>query len=129
MPKPRLPAAKAAVSGAVLNDAGRFKDRKAPKGTRPLGEPYKAMSEAERDAWHEFAAELPWLNSSHRALLQVACRLRARLSTDPDMGVNAIQAYSAVLSKLAATPVDETKVSTPDGEDSDPTDKFFGRPN
>ena len=125
MPRPRLPAAKAEVGGAALKDAGRFKDRKAPRGTRKLGEPYKAMSDAEQEAWHEFASELPWLNSSHRALLHLACRLRARLTTDPDMGVNAMQAYSSVLSKLAATPVDETKVSAPDGEDEDPTDRFF----
>ena len=125
MPKPRLPAAKAEVSGAILKDAGRFKDRKAPKGTRPLGKPYKAMSEAEQNAWHEFAAELPWLNSSHRALLQLACRLRARLNDDPDMGVNAMQAYSAILSKLAATPVDETRISPATEKDNDPTDKFF----
>lgn len=125
MPRPRLPAAKAEVGGAALKDAGRFKDRKAPKGTRKLGEPYKMMSDAEQNAWHEFAVELPWLNSSHRALLQLACRLRARLNTDPDMGVNAMQAYSAVLSKLAATPVDETKVSGRDDEDQDPTDAYF----
>lgn len=125
MPRPRLPAAKAEVGGAALKDAGRFKDRKAPRGTRKLGDPYKSMPEDEQAAWHEFAAELPWLNSSHRALLQLACRLRARLNNDPDMGVNAMQAYSAVLSKLAATPVDETKVSAPDGEDEDPTDRFF----
>ena len=125
MPKPRLPASKAAVSGAAIINAGRFKDRKAPKGTRPLGEPYVSMSEPEQNAWHEFASELPWLNSSHRALVQVACRLRARLNTDADMGVNALQAYSAVLSKLAATPVDESKVSMPDGDESDPTDKYF----
>lgn len=125
MARPRLPAAKAEVIGANLKDAGRFKDRKQPKGTRALGEPYKAMSEAEQSAWHEFAAELPWLNSSHRALLQLACRLRARLNTDPDMGVNAMQAYSAILSKLAATPVDETKVNMGDGEDEDPAAHFF----
>jgi hypothetical protein len=129
MARPRLPAAKAEVSGAALKDAGRFKDRAPPKGTRSLGEPYKAMSEAEQSAWHEFASELPWLNSSHRALLHLACRLRARLNNDPDMGVNAMQAYSAILSKLAATPVDETKVSMPDGDENDPTDKFFARPH
>lgn len=129
MAKPRLPAAKAEVSGAALMNAGRFKGRKAPKGTRKLGEPYKTMTDAEQSAWHEFSAELPWLNSSHRALLHLACRLRARLNTDPDMGVSAMQAYSAILSKLAATPIDETKVSAPDGEDQDPADKFFGRPN
>lgn len=125
MARPRLPAAKAGVIGATLKDAGRFKDRKAPKRTRALGQPYKTMSEAEVAAWNEFAAELPWLNSSHRALLQLACRLRARLNTDPDMGVNAMQAYSAILSKLAATPVDETKVSHGDDGDEDPADRFF----
>lgn len=125
MARPRLPAAKAEATGAALIHAGRFKDRKAPKGTRPLGNPYKAMSDAEQLAWLEFADELPWLNASHRALLHLACRLRARLNTDPDMGVNAMQAYSAILSKLAATPVDETKVSMADGEDEDPADRYF----
>lgn len=129
MGRPRLPQSKAEVSGAVLKDAGRFKDRKAPKGTRPLGEPYKNMTEPQREAWAEFQAELPWLNSSHRAILQIASVLRARLNTDPDMGVNAITTYSAVLSKLAATPVDETKVSVPDGEEEDPADQYFARPN
>ena len=125
MANPRLPAIKAEVTGAAAKNAGRYTDRKAPKGTRPLGQPYKAMPEAEQAAWFEFAEELPWLNSSHRALLQLACRLRARLNTDPDMGVNAMQAYSAVLSKLAATPVDETKVSHGGEEETDPADAFF----
>lgn len=125
MPKPRLPQAKAEASGAILKNAGRFEGRKAPKGTRPVGEPYKAMTEPQRDAWAEFKSELPWLNSSHRALLQLACVLRARLNTDPDMGINALSAYSSILSKLAATPVDETKVNVPDDEDADPADKYF----
>lgn len=125
MANPRLPAKVADVTGAAMRSPYRFKGRKAPKGTRDLGQPYKMMSEAEQSAWHEFAAELPWLNSSHRALLQLACRLRARLNSDPDMGVNAMQAYSAILSKLAATPVDETKVNAGDGEDEDPADQYF----
>jgi len=120
-----LPAAKAEVSGATVINAGRFKNRKAPKRTRSLGEPYARMTDAQKEAWEEFRAELPWLNSSHRALLQVACVLRARLNDDPNMGVNAITTYSAVLSKLAATPVDETKVSVPDGEEEDPADRYF----
>ena len=129
MARPRLPAAKAEVSGAAMINAGRFKDRKAPSGTRSVGEPYARMTPTQREAWEEFKAELPWLNSSHRALLQLACVLRARLNDDPDMGVNALQAYSAVLSKLAATPVDETKVSAPGDDDADPDDRFFARPN
>jgi hypothetical protein len=36
---------------------------------------------------------------------------------------------SAILSKLGATPVDETRVTAPSEDDEDPSDKFFGRPN
>lgn len=125
MPRPRLPQAKAEVSGAILQNAGRFADRSAPKRTRPLGEPYARMTDEQKEAWEEFRSELPWLNSSHRALLQLASVLRARLNSDPDMGVNALQAYSAILSKLAATPVDETKVSAPDDDEDSPEDKYF----
>jgi hypothetical protein len=127
MARPRLPAAKAEVSGAALVNAGRFKDRKAPNRTRPLGEPYAKMSDPERVAWEEFRAELPWLNGSHRALLRIACILQVRMDA-PDVGVNQIQTFSAILSKLAATPVDETKVGAPDDEDDDPEDRFFNRP-
>lgn len=128
MARPRLPAAKAEVSGAALVHAGRFKDRKAPKGTRPVGEPYARMTAEQQAAWHEMVDEMPWLNSSHRRLLRVASIISARLD-DPDIGINQLQTLSAVLSKLGATPVDETKVNVPDGEDIDPADKFFGRPN
>ena len=129
MANPRLPAGKAEATGAAIKNPGRHKDRKAPKGTRALGNPYKSMSDGEQKAWLEFADELPWLNSSHRALLHLACRLRARLNEDPDMGVNAMQAYSAILSKLAATPVDETKVHYGEEGETDPADEYFGRPN
>ncbi|MDO1560408.1 hypothetical protein Q0812_13315 [Brevundimonas sp. 2R-24] len=86
------------------------------------------MTPEQCDAWEEFRGELPWLNSSHRPLLRVACILRVRMD-DADVGVNQIQTYSAILSKLGATPVDETKVSHPDEDDSDPADRFFARPN
>lgn len=128
MARPRLPAAKAEVSGAALINAGRFADRKGPKRARPIGEPYVRMSEVEKEQWAEFVADLPWLNSSHRVLLRIACRLAADLDGE-DFGVSKAQALSSILSKLGATPVDETKVSVPDGDEGDPTDKFFGRPN
>lgn len=128
MARHRLPAAKAEVSGAALKHAGRFKDRKVPKGTRPLGEPYVAMTPAQQQAWHEIASEIPWLNSSHRRLVRIASIISARLD-EPDIGINQLQTLSAILSKLGATPVDETKVSVPDGDDEDPADRFFSRPN
>jgi hypothetical protein len=87
------------------------------------------MTEVEVWYWREFADELPWLNSGHRVLLRMACRLSARLDTDPDFGVSATQALSSILSKLGATPVDETKIVHADGDEEDATDRFFGRPN
>lgn len=127
MARPRLPAAKAETSGAAIKNAGRFKDRKAPKGTRPLGEPYLRMTDAQKEAWEEYRAELPWLNSSHRPLLRLACIWTAKMD-DVEFGVSATQALSSILSKLGATPVDETKVNH--GEDDEgEDDEFFGRPN
>ncbi|MYZ41409.1 hypothetical protein EYW45_00315 [Achromobacter sp. KS-M25] len=128
MARPRLPASKAAVSGAAVHDPKRFKDRKAPKGARSLGEPYLKMTDEQKVAWEEYRAELPWLNSSHRPLLRLACIWTARMD-DADFGVSATQALSSILSKLGATPVDETKVNHGDGEEEDPADQFFGRPH
>jgi hypothetical protein len=128
MARPRLPEAKAAVSGAVLHDAGRFADRKGPKKPRPLGDPYLKMTDAQKEAWDEYRSELPWLNSSHRPLLRLACIWTAKMD-DADFGVSATQALSSILSKLGATPVDETKVNHGDDSDEDPADRFFGRPN
>lgn len=128
MARPRLPQAKAETLGATVKDPGRFADRKAPKRVRPIGDPYGAMSEPEKAAWTEFRAELPWLNSSQRVLLRMACILTVRLDKD-DVGVNTLQTLSSILSKLGATPVDETKVNHGEGDPEAPEDKFFGRPN
>ena len=91
MANPRLPAMKADVSGAAMKNPQRHRDRKPPKA-RPLGNPYASMTPAQIEAWREFEAELPWLNGSHRALLQVACVFRARLNRDPEIGVTALSA-------------------------------------
>lgn len=128
MPKPRLPKSKAEVSGSALHDPGRFKDRKKPARSRPVGEPYATMNDNQRAAWAEFQHELPWLTSAHRPLLRLACIWTAKME-EADFGVSATKALSAILSKLGATPVDETKVNHADGEDEDPTDKFFSKPH
>lgn len=128
MARPRLPAAKAEASGAAIHDPQRFRDRKAPKNVRPLGEPYLKMTDEQKEAWQEYRAELPWLNSSHRPLLRLACIWTAKMD-DAEFGVSATQALSSILSKLGATPVDETKVNHVPEDETDPADEFFGRPN
>ncbi|MCD9005219.1 hypothetical protein LDO31_03020 [Luteimonas sp. XNQY3] len=128
MPRPRLPAAKAAATGAAIRNPSRFKGRKSPKNTRPLGKPYAGMTAVEIRYWKEFDAELSWLNSGHRVLVRMACRLSAKMD-EGEFGVSAAQALSSILSKLGATPVDETKVAQSGGEETDPGEEFFGRPN
>ena len=129
MARPRLPALKAEASGAAIKNPGRFKERSAPKAARPIGQPYKGMTPAQVAVWEESAANMPWLNSGHRLLLRQVCILAARMETDPEMGVSALQALGAALSKLGATPTDETKVNHGGEGDEDPADEFFGRPN
>lgn len=125
MARPRLPQAKAEASGAALKNPQRFRNRKTPTRTRPLGEPYVKMTDAEKAAWAELAGDMPWLHSAHRTLLQMACRIKARLDQGEEVGISAMNLLSALLSKLGATPVDETKVNHGDGEEEDAADKFF----
>jgi hypothetical protein len=126
MPRARTPLSKAKAAGADIIHPERFKDRKGPKKARAVGEPYAKMTDAQKEAWAEYQVELPWLNSGHRPLLRLACIWTARMD-DADFGVSATQALSSILSKLGATPVDETKVNHGSDEEEDPTDKFFGR--
>lgn len=128
MPRPRTPKAKAEVSGAALHDPQRFKDRKSSKRTRPIGEPYLKMTDKQKEAWAELSYELSWLNSSHRPLVRLACIWMAKMDED-DFGVSATQALSSILSKLGATPSDESKVNHGSEEDEDPADRFFNRPH
>ena len=129
MARPRLPQAKAEASGAALINAGRFKDRKTPKRVKPLGIPYVNMTDGEKELWDEFAGDMPWLNASHRLLVRLACYHGARLNSGGEFGVSATQALGSILSKLGATPTDESKVNHGDDGDEDPSDRFFSRPN
>lgn len=130
MARPRLPEGKAKASGAAIHDPGRFKDRKAPKKTRPIGKPYAGMTPEQVAVWNESVENMSWLHAGHRLLLRQVCVLGARMATDPDIGVSAMQALGSLLSKLGATPTDETKVNHGEGDDEDPADEFFaGRPN
>jgi len=123
--RPRQPALRALVSGATVTNPARFEGRLGPHRLPPVGEPYARMNEAERTAWESFKAELPWLNRAHRAILQLACMCRVRIESGDDVGINRLQVYSAILSKLGATPADEARISPPEVEDEDEADRFF----
>lgn len=126
MARNRLPQAKAEVSGATAKNAGRFEGRKSSKSTRGIGEPYATMDEYERLAWEQVVSEAPWLNSSHRQMLRLACSVIARIEKGDEVGVSAMQMLSSILSKLGMSPADETKVFHPDQDEKDELDEIIG---
>src|SRR5690606_12679951 len=132
MPRPRLPQQKAEVSGAIAKNAGRFKDRAVSGKTRPVGQPYATMTDYQRRAWGQLTSEAPWLNSSHRQMLRLACIVMAIIEEGKEeVGVQHITTLRAVLSSVGMTPIDETKGAHKEEEEKDEFDKMMGggKPN
>jgi len=84
-----------------------------------LGDPPRWLTDAQAAAWREFAGELPWLNRSHRAIVEIACVVRARLQGGEEVGTKAMALLRLCLSSMGATPVDASKVVWPADEEPD----------
>lgn len=127
MPRHRMPTAKAEVSGAAAHDPQRFRNRTGHAGAAKIGQPFASMSPAERGTWEELVCDLPWLTRAHRQIVKLTCVLIARMDADPNPPVASAQVLSALLSKLGATPVDDSRVSAaaePSAEE-DEAERFF----
>lgn len=124
MPKPRLPAMKAAVTGAAAKNPGRFKGRANPK-VKPIGAPPEHLTVHAKRAWRMFVSRMPWLTASDEAMLELASMIRGLILAGEDVGVQKLGLYATTLSKLGASPTDRTKVTMPD-EDEEEEDEFFG---
>jgi hypothetical protein len=120
MPRPRTPVAKAKVLAADQLHPGRHANRKAPKSPN-LGKPSTHLTGGAVTAWEAFRRELPWLTEADRTLVEVASNLRGRLIDGDEVGVNALSLLQVCLSKLGATPTDQSKISmADDGDSGDP---------
>jgi hypothetical protein len=120
----RQPTAKARITGAAAKNPQRHRNRNNPAAS-PLGDPSPFLDQDQKEAWHKFLAEIPWLVAADRAMLEVASILRARFQAEGGyLGVNHIQVYSAILSKLGATPADRSRITPADDEPAE--DEFFG---
>lgn len=129
MPRPRTPLKKAKITGQATKHAEVFSKRKEPKSSL-LGEPSLYMhevknSENQLKAWAAFKKEIPWLNESDRALVEIACNLRARMFTGEDVGVQAIAALRQCISSMGGTPSDLSRVSAPESNEESNADKYF----
>jgi len=107
--RPRTPIAKARAEGRHLKNPQRY--RRNEPSAAPLGDPPSWLSDAQAAVWHQFAGELPWLNHSHRALVEIASVVRARLQSGEEVGTKAMSLLRLCLSSMGATPVDASKVA------------------
>jgi hypothetical protein len=109
MPRPRTPTTKARTEGRHLKNPQRYR-RNTPTAD-DLGDPPRWLTDPQAAAWREFTGELPWLNRSHRAIVEIACVVRARLQGGEEVGTKAMSLLRLCLSSMGATPVDASKVS------------------
>lgn len=127
MAKPRLPRAKAKALGSDKVNPARFEGRAEPTISDPVGAAPAWMKPEQAKAWNTLAAEIPWLNRSHRALLGIAATIQARIESGADVGVQAMNLLRQALGQMGATPADASKVGIqPDGEKADAGEEFFG---
>lgn len=122
MARPRSPLQKAKVEGRDVKDRGRFSNRSEPSVNRPIGLPPKWMTREQGAVWREFADEIPWLNGSHRPLLEIATIIRTRIVAGEEVGVQALNLLRQCLGSMGATPSDATKVSVPQDDEKDEDD-------
>lgn len=117
MARPRTPKAKAALEARDKINAGRFKNRKEPTSPDELGNPPEWMGGEQRSVWKVFQREIPWLNGSHRGLVEIATIIRARLTAGEEVGIQALNLLRQCLGSMGATPSDSSKVSLPDDDE------------
>lgn len=122
MARPRLPEVVAKSTGAVDKNPQRFRNRKPPKSL-PLGMAPRYMDEMQREAWNEFADEMPWLSRADRVVVEVAARLRAEMQL-PDFPMAGYAQLRMCLSSMGGTPADRSKIVAPEQEEDDPLAKY-----
>ena len=63
---------------------------------------------------------MPWLNYSHRGLVEIASIMRARLASGEEVGLQALGLLRLCLGSMGATPTDASKINwAPDEEPDD----------
>jgi hypothetical protein len=127
--RPRKPLAKAKIEGRDKIHAGRYSGRNEPKGTEGAGDPPDYLQDVDgnltRTAWYLFTIEIPWLNSSHRSLLEMASLIRGEIIAGGMPGIQRLNALRMMLAQMGATPADATKVGVGGKDDEDEDDEFF----
>lgn len=130
MGNPQTPLAKARILGADKKNPKRYRGAgETPKSGRSIGSPPDWMGEHAKDAWRELVDEVgAWVKYEHRFAMENAALIRGQIREMVQLGepitASLFSAASTAVGKLAASPVDESKVSPPEEEDEDPAHEF-----
>ncbi len=123
MPRNRTPSAVAKITGDTIKHPERHVDRADPP-ISPLGHPPEKLSEAEKEAWCDFADLMPWLGGSDRQIVWLASKLSVR-TADPDCPIGVFAQLRLCLSSMGGTPVDRSRVQWEQDENEDPANEFL----
>ena len=123
MARNRLPQELAQITGAATKNRKRYAGRSTPVVER-LGPAPKAYWVYRRAIWETFRTEFPWLGRSDRQLLNLAVELRLAMDTSETFRVSHAAQMRLLLSSMGGTPVDRSKISSPDDGSTDPAHEF-----
>jgi phage terminase small subunit len=131
MPQPRIPLAKAKLTGAAAKNPQRFRDRKEPEtSSKPVGNPPAYLGRDAKAVWKEAAKEFGWLVIEDRFALEVMAvavgTLREATKGGAPVTASMITAANTSIGKLGASPTDRGKVfqAADDEEEHDPFAQF-----
>lgn len=124
MAPPRKPLAHALASGAVYKNPQRYRQRKEPLVTDPLGPPPGWLTTPQRAVWRDMAKRMPWLNKSHRGITGIAAILQAKLAAGA-LGFPGMNLLRMTLGQMGATPATAQHAVVPAPESDDPAEAYF----
>jgi hypothetical protein len=92
-----------------------------------LGAPPGYLDADQKRTWQMFRAEIPWLTTADRGLVEIATRLRTRIRCDQwEASVLTMNALRQCLVSMGATPIDRARIKVADEPPADAQERHFG---
>ena len=109
-------------SASITGTDARGRRTRPVLAVKRLGPARNSLPAAQKQQWDLFVRELPWLAESDRAILEVACSLRARfVESEGVLHPSVLNLFKQVLATLGADPVNRNRVAILPIDDDDRT--------
>lgn len=107
-------------SASITGTDARGRRTRPVLAVKRLGPPRNKLPDAQRLQWELFVRELPWLAESDRAILEMACSLRARfVESEGNLHPSVLNLLKQILATLGADPVNRNRVAILPIDDDD----------